>query len=319
MAKYLLGNNTFVTMGKESALGTISNWTNPINWFQTCNMNKTANPINIPYKSGYSMKSGCQDKYIDFDYQVILSGHLTSGLAQLIFPAWLANGLLNASTIGTDTMSYSIIQLDIDEVKDPSITTPKGRLATGCVLKSIELNKEPSGYVEVTVTYMAKHITDWEAQASVPSLPVTDECEALYSTMELLASPLNITNSAASQATITGMSLMLDTQFADKFITHTNNVLSTPTYINKIASINISNVISSDVAMTAYSDIGNNFYEAGCITLTIGNVKIKMNNVQLTSANLPDPEKGIWIQQTTLEMIAGGSATALEDPISIIL
>jgi len=33
MAKYLLGNNTFVTMGKESALGTISNWTNPINWF----------------------------------------------------------------------------------------------------------------------------------------------------------------------------------------------------------------------------------------------------------------------------------------------
>jgi len=58
---------------------------------------------------------------------------------------------------------------------------------------------------------MAKHITDWEAQASVPSLPVTDECEALYSTMELLASPLNITNSAASQATITGMSLMLDT------------------------------------------------------------------------------------------------------------
>jgi len=48
--------------------------------------------------------------------------------------------------------------------------------------------------------------------------------------------------------------------------------------------------------MTAYSDIGKNFYEAGCITLTIGNVIIIINNVQLTSANLPDPEKGIWIQ-----------------------
>lgn len=300
----ITGNQTYYIIAKQPAFGTApTSLTGAMVFNQKCDIKVNPNMIERPIKSQTFEKLYCQTSLGSKEVAIDMSGVLCSEY-QTLLQAYF-NKATSVYSIGTSSTadSYTVIRYY------PG-TTPKVEYATGCSLNQLNITGTSRQNINFSANWAGKEFNEYQSTGSFTNIPAN-----------ICGTPFTMNSCSFSggtgSLTLSDFSIGLTTQMTDdKYRYQISASVINNDFTSKGCSFNYTTIFDGDLDKQMNSYLGQmiNTY-----TLTLNNPSKHWQFDlcgKLEDYSKPDPDKGTYQQQATINTYFSGSSGGIAVTIS---
>lgn len=298
------GNQTYYIIAKQSIFGTApTDLTGAMILNEKCDIKVNPNMIERPIKSNVFEKMYCETTMGSKQVTIDMSGVLCSEY-QTLLKAYF-NKASSAYSVGTSSVadSYTVIRYY------PG-TTPKAEWVTGCSLNSLTINGTARQNIQFSANWAGKELNEYQGTGSFTNIPA-NSCGTPFT-----MNSCSFTGGTGS-LTLTDFSVNLTTTLQDdKYRYQTSSTIVNNNFTSKECSLQYTTIWDNASDATIVSNLGNII---SAYTLTLNNASkhwaIAING-KLEDYSKPDPDKGTYEQQATINTYYSGSTAGVVVTVS---
>lgn len=300
----ITGNQTYYIIAKQTVFGTApTNLTGAMVLNQKCDIKVNPNFIERPIKSQTFEKMYCESTLGSKQTAIDMSGVLCSEY-EMLLQAYF-NKAASAYSVGTSSTadSYTIIRYY------PG-TVPKAEWVTGCSLNDLTINGTARQNIQFTANWAGKTLNEYQGTGSFTNVPA-NTCGTPFT-----MNSTSLTGGTGS-LTLTDFSINMTTTLQDdKYRYQTSSTIMNNNFVSKEASLQYAAIWDNASDATIISNLGNMI---SAYTLTLNNASKHWAfaiNGKLEDYNKPDPDKGTYEQQATINTYYSGSTAGVTCTVS---